>query len=197
LRAELNGKRDQAVFDLTLTRATLRFHPPTASEIFASESSAGFVRALGPVQILFLGALALAARTRRELAALAGMFVLGQILAVLMVPRTGWQPAPRFVEAATALTVAYLAVEILLLPRAGSRWIVAGILGAFHGLYFHLFLQNTGYSPAYVLLGAAAAELMALIAFAFLLSRVTRYARIPATALLVFSMVWFVMRLRG
>ena len=71
-----------------------------------------------------------------------------------------WQPAPRFVEAATALAVAYLAVEILLLPQAGARWLVAGVLGALHGLYFHLFVQTTGYSPALVLLGAALAEVV-------------------------------------
>ena len=80
-----------------------------------------------------------------------------------------WQPAPRFVEAAAALTVAYLAVEILLLPEAGARWLVAGVLGVFHGLYFHLFLQTTGYAPALVLPGAALAELAAIAMLALVL----------------------------
>jgi hypothetical protein len=155
------------------------------------------------VQILFLAALALAARSRRELAALVGMFLAGQVLAVLVTPRLGWQPAPRFVEAAAALTVAYLAIEILLLPKAGSRWAVAGVLGDFHGLYFYLFLQTAEYRPVPVLAGAALAELAAVAVLALLFTRVERWARalrpvqVSAAALLVFGMVWFVLRLRG
>jgi hypothetical protein len=101
------------------------------------------------------------------------------------------------------LTVAYLAVEILLLPQAGARWIVAGVLGGFHGLYFHLFLQNTGYARGFVLLGAALAQVAAIAVLAFGLSRLARAARafrpiqISASALLVFGMVWFFLRLRG
>ena len=204
LRAEMPGKRDQAVFDLSFTHATLRFRPPTPLETAATESGAGFVRALGgPVQLLFLAALVLAARGRRELLALAAMFLVGQLVSVLAMPNTGWQPAARFVEAAAALTVAYLAVEILLLPKAGARWLVAGVLGGFHGLYFHLFLQTTGYRPAFVLAGAAAAEIIAIAILALVFSRVKRVARalhpvqVSASALLVFGMVWFVLRLRS
>jgi hypothetical protein len=154
------------------------------------------------VQVLFLAALVLAARSRRELLALAGAFVAGQAASVWLVPRTAWQPEPRFVEAAAALAVAYLAVEILLLPKAGARWLVAGVLGAFHGLYFHLFVQNTGYHPAYVMLGAAIAELAAIIALYFAVSfvsraRILRPVQVGAGGLLVFGMVWFVLRLRG
>jgi hypothetical protein len=204
LRAEMAGKRDQAVFDLSFTRATLRFRPPTPMETTATESGAGFIRALGGmVQLLFLAVLVLAARSRGELLALAAMFLAGQIISALAMPHTGWQPAARFVEAAAALTVAYLAVEILLLPKAGARWLVAGVLGAFHGLYFHLFLQTTGYRPGFVLAGAAAAEVMAIAIFALVFSRLKRMARalhpveVSASALLAFGMVWFVLRLRN
>src|SRR5579871_4169719 len=150
------------------------------------------MRALGGVvQVLFLAAVALAARNRKELFALAGMFLAGQILSVLVVPYTAWQPAPRFVEAAAALTIAYLAVEILLLPEAGARWLVAGALGAFHGLYFHLFLQTTGYRPAMVLAGAAFAEIVVIAILGLAFSRIARVARalrpveVSASALLV------------
>ena len=204
LRAEMGPKRDQTVFDLSFTHATLRFRPPTPLETAATESGAGFIRALGGlVQLLFLAALVLAARSRRELLALTAMFLAGQIASALAMPHTGWTPAPRFVEAAAALTVAYLAVEILLLPKAGARWLIAAVLGAFHGLYFHLFLQTTGYQPGFVLAGAAAAELIAIAIFALLFSRVTRFARalrpvqVSASALLLFGMVWFVLRLRN
>jgi hypothetical protein len=204
LRASLGGKHDEAIFDLGFTRATLRFRPPTPVEIAITQAGAGFVRALGgAVQILFLAALALAARSRRELLAIAGMFVLGQAASVFAMGYVVWQPAPRFVEAATALAVAYLAVEILLLPEAGARWLVAGVLGALNGLYFHLFVLTTRYSPQLVLLGAALAELSAIAVLAFVLSRIGRVARafrpvqVAASALLVFGMVWFLLRLRS
>jgi hypothetical protein len=196
LRAEMGGKHDQAVFDLTFPRATLRFRPPTTAEIAITQSGAGFVRALGgSVQLVFLAALALAARSRRELLALASMFVLGQVASVAVTPRLGWQPAAQFVEVAAALTVAYLAVEILLLPKAGSRWMIAGILGAFHGLYFCLFVRTTQYSAALVLAGAAIAEASAVTVFALLLSRVRRWERVLAAGLLVFGVGWFLLRL--
>jgi hypothetical protein len=143
------------------------------------------------VQLLFLAALVLAARSRRELFALAAMFILGQIAAVAIVPRTSWQPAAKFVEAASALTVAYLAVEMLLLPKAGSRWLIAGVLGAFHGLYFCLFLQTTQYSAPLVLLGAALADLLMITLLTFLFRPLRRWERILAAALLLFGLAWF------
>jgi hypothetical protein len=204
LRAEMEGKRDQGLFDFSFPKATLRFSPPSLAETVATQAGAGFVRALGgSVQILFLAALVLAARTRRELGALAAMFVAGEIAAVLLVPVTGWQPAARFVEAAAALTIAYLAVEILTLPDAGFRWLVAGILGGFHGLYFHLFLRESGYRAPLVIGGAAVAELLAIMLLALAFARIGRIARalrplqVSASALLVFGMFWFFLRLRS
>src|ERR1035441_10583976 len=104
-----------------------------------------------------------------------------------------WQPAPRFVEAATALAVAYLALEILMFPQAGARWLVAFVLGALHGLYFHLFVQTTGYGPALVLVGATLAEAAAIALLALVLSRVGRMAKafrpvqVAASGLLIFG----------
>ena len=182
----------------------LAFRPPTPLETAITETGAGFVRAWGgPAQLLFLAALVLAGRSRKELAALTAMFLAGQVASALILPPTGWQPAPRFVEAAAALTVAYLAVEILLLPQAGARWMIAAVLGAFHGLYFHLFLQQTNFHPGYVLCGAAAAELIAVGLLWLLFSRITRVARalrpvqVSACGLLAFGMIWFFLRLRN
>jgi hypothetical protein len=204
LRAQKDGKNDQAIFDFSSTKSQIRFNPPTATEIAVTETGAGLVRAVGGlVQILFLATLALAARSRRELAALAGMFLLGQIAAAAITPRTTWDPAPRFVEAATALTIAYMAVEILALPQAGKRWLIAGALGVFHGLYFALFLRTTGYSPAYVLAGAAMGEVALIVLFAFVFSRIGRLAagmrpvQVSAGLLLGIGMFWFFERLRG
>jgi hypothetical protein len=204
LRARMGDKRDQALFDVSFPRATLRFRPPTAAEVAMEEAGAGFLRALGgPAQILFLAALALAARGRRELAALAAMFVAGQAAAVVAAPHTAWQPAPRFVEAAAALTIAYLAIEVLLLPKAGARWLIAGVLGIFHGLFLYLFLQTSGYRPGWVLAGAGCAELAvtaalaAVFAAAMQWARVLRPVQVSAAGLLLFGVAWFAMRMLG
>lgn len=204
LRAENGGKRDQAFFDFSFERATLRFSPPSAVEVAASQTGAGFMRAIGGVvQILFLASLVLAARSRRELAALTGMFLCGQISSAILIPLTNWQPAARFVEAAAALTIAYLAVEVLLLPKAGSRWLIAGVLGIFHGLYFELFLRDTGFHAGWVLTGAALAEVAAIVIFALIFATTMRFAavlrpvQVSASLLLAFGMVWFCLRLAG
>ena len=204
LRVVNGERRDQAIFDFSFPKATLRFRPPTPTEIAVTEFGAGVMRAVGGlVQVLFLASLVLAARSRRELFAISGMFLAGQILSTLLVPHTGWSPPSRFVEAAAALTLAYLAVEILLLPRAGGRWAIAALLGAFHGLYFLVFLQSTGYGPSFVLLGAALAELALIALFAVIFARLGRFAaalrpvQVSASALLVIGMVWFFLRLRS
>lgn len=204
LRAVREGKNDQAIFDFSFTKADIRFRPPTAAEVFFTQAGAGFVRALGGLaQILFLAALALAARGRRELAALAGMFLLGQIVAATVASTTRWEPAARFVEAATALTIAYMAVEILALPQAGKRWLIAGALGVFHGLYFALFLRNSEFSAFYVLAGAAVAEMLLLAIFALVFGRVARLGRsfrpvqVSASLLLGIGMYWFFIRLKS
>ena len=204
LGVDAGARQDQAVFDQAFPRATLRFRPPTAAEVAISEIIAGGVRALeGVVQFVFLAALAVAARRWRELMALGGMFIGGQALAVVVTPLTSWQPAPRFVEAAAALTVAYLAIEVLLLPRAGARWLVAGALGVFHGLFLHLFLQTTGYRPGLVMAGAAAADAIVIAAFGWgclWIARalpMLRMARVAASAMFVFGLAWFALRLRG
>ncbi len=204
LRAQKDGKNGQAIFDFTASTGQIRFDPPTAAETFFTETGAGFVRALGGLaQILFLATLALAARSRRELLALTGMFLLGQIAAALLAPGFNWSPAPRFVEAATALTIAYMAVEILALPEAGKRWLIAGALGIFHGLYFALFLSTSEFHALYVLTGAALAEAILIAFFALCFSRIAqlasnfRPAQVSASLLLAVGMFWFFLRLRS
>ena len=204
LRAENAGKRDQAVFDYSFTQATLRFRPPTGFEIAVQQGFEGMLRAVaGPVQLLFLAGLVLAGRGRRELLLLAGMFLAGEVLAALAAGALHWQPPVRFVEAAMALSIAYLSVEILFLPEAGMRWLIAGILGGFHGLSLYLVLAGSGFRPSYVLGGAAVSELTVigiLAAGMWMLERrwsMARLVRSSAALLLVFGMTWFFLRVRS
>ncbi len=204
LRAYRGDKSDQAVFDLSFTQAELRFLPPTAFETATREISAGFMRAAGGLApLLFLVSLALAARSRRELAALTGSFVAAEVLACAIAPRMTLSLSPRFIEAAAALTIAYLAFEIVLLPHSSYRWLVVAVLGLFHGAYFSAFLTESRYHAATFLTGVVVCELMLIALFAFLLDRLVRLSflrravPVAASLLLAVGVAWFLLRLRA
>jgi hypothetical protein len=129
----------------------------------------------------------MAARTRRELIAVAAAYVVGLFVALLV----SWRPPERFAECAAALGIAYLAVEILFVPQGGMRWWIGAVLGLFQGLYLSLF---TGIEIPYFLSGAAVAT-VSIFALAGLLMmrRVPRWA---ASLPLVASLFWFFTVLR-
>jgi hypothetical protein len=204
LQAKRGDVTEQAVFDFSFTRSEINFVPPTAAELAFSQFGAGLVRVIaGPVQLLFVAALVLAGRSRKELGAIIGAFLAGECIAAILVNVWMWQPPGRFVEAAAALTVAYLAVEILLLPDAGHRWLVAAGMGVFHGIYFGDFLRQAEMQAGWFLLGVGAAEIGVAVLFAFVLSRIRRAisrpdpVRVFAMLLLATGVGWFVMRIRG
>jgi hydrogenase/urease accessory protein HupE len=209
LRAERDGLSDQAIFDYSFTRQPLRFAPPGRTAMAFSQVWAGMLRAAtGLAQLFFLLALVIAARGRRELYALAAAFLLSECAAAIYAGYGSWAPPPRFVEAAAALTIAYLAVEILLLPEAGHRWAVAAALGIFHGFYFGLFLRDSQMHWLPVLSGVLATELFLLAVFDWVVARAARAtktmraavlspARATAGVLFLVGAAWFVLRLRN
>ena len=127
---------------------------------------------------------------------MAAAFFAGECVAVMAARLAGWQPAPRFVEAAAALSIAYLAVETLLVPKAGARWLVAGVLGTFHGLWLLLLIQDARYHVPLVLTGAAVGQGAGIAGLGWLASRVAPGRVVPGT-LLAFGLVWFLITLRG
>ncbi len=204
LRAYRGDKTDQAVFDLSYTRAEIRFRPPTGFETATREIWAGFMRAAGGLApLLFLVSLALAARSRRELATLTASFLAAEALACAVAPRLQIPLSPRFIEAAAALTIAYLAFEIVLLPQSGLRWLVVAVLGLFHGAYFSAFLVESGYHLAAFLTGVVLCELLLIALFAFVLDRLVRLSflrravPVAASLLLAIGLAWFFLRLRA
>ena len=206
LRAIHGEKSDQTAFDSSFTTTTVRFRPPALVETAARDGAAGFWRATaGLVQILFLAALVLAGRSRRELVQLTAMFLAGQAITVVMHLSSRMQLSPRFIEAATALTIAYLAFEILLLPAAGQRWLVVGVLGLLHGMYFDMLLAAGDYGRWPFLAGAFAAEIAIVIALALMarlaarvpVARGTVVQRVMASLLLTIGISWFLIRLKS
>ncbi|HLG97789.1 MAG TPA: HupE/UreJ family protein [Bryobacteraceae bacterium] len=204
LHAYRGDKSDQAVFDLSFTTAEIRFRSPTPFETLARESSAGFMRAAaGLAPLLFLASLVLAARRPRELIVLTLSFLAAEALSSVLVPRFSISFSPRFIEAAAALTVAYLAFEIVLLPGSRHRWIVVAVLGLFHGAYFSTFLAQSNYRAPVFFSGVALAELLLIGLFALAaaglahFSILRRAVPLAASLLLVTGIVWFFLRLRA
>lgn len=199
LRAYRENKSDQAVFDLSFTSAEVRFRPPTALETAVRETAAGFLRALeGAAPLLFLVALVLAARSRRELALLGGALLGGELGAILLAPALRVELSARFIEAAAALTVAYLALEVVMLPQSRTRWVVVAVLGLFHGMYFATFLTGSGYGPAWFFAGVAITQSL-VVAGLGLASRpilnIRRVVPVAASVLLATGLGWFFLRL--
>lgn len=207
LHARRNTREtDRAILDSAFPSATIAFRPPTGFEVALDQSGSGAMRVFrNPTQLLLLVALALAARTRREFAALILVFLLGEVAGTVALPRSGWQPSPRFAEAAAALALAYLALEALAFPEAGGRWLLGLIFGAFQAMFFSLFIAESGYAPYWVLSGAAIGAAIAALACAAIgagIGRVCgsgpwrrRLRTATAGALTVAGGAWFVLRL--
>ncbi len=202
LRIVSGDNAEQKVFDYASTRETVRLRPLTPLEAFVSTALAGARRVLGgPAQLLFVLALAVAARSRRELVAMGAAFLAAQAAGAVGLAASDWAPPPKFVESAGALTVAYLATEILALPQAGARWLVAAGMGLFHGIYFGVFLRQSEMSAAAVLGGASIAEGLVLAGLGLLALRLAKdfgeklFRNTTAGLLLAIGLGWFAVRL--
>lgn len=132
LHAVRGANSDQEVFDQAFPNSELRFRRSSRIETFVREFGLGFARAARNwIGLLFILGLAIAA-PRAILPV--RCFLIGEAGAILIGPRIPWPLAPRFLEAAMALTVAYLAVEILMVTDAKNLAWIVGVLGLFHGL---------------------------------------------------------------
>jgi hypothetical protein len=208
LHAERAGKYDQAILDSSFPSATLAFRPPTAAEVALTQSCAGFAQVFASsAQLLLLFAAAFAARNRVELLRMTSAFIAGECASGIALHYANWQPQPRFAESAAALALAYLSLEMLLFPMSRGRWVMAGMLGVFSGMYFTFFINESGYSMAWVLTGAAIASAAAMAIFRALLYGLNRVPldgpvrgwvpRVASSVLLCTGAIWFVLRLRS
>ncbi|MBZ2177375.1 MAG: hypothetical protein K7J47_06690 [Acidobacteria bacterium] len=135
----------------------------------------------GWARMLLLFTIGFAARRRREAAAFGLALMAGQGAALwLALPAS-----PRFVEAAAAIGVGYLAFEVWLLPEAGHRWAaVAGV-----GLLLGLGVPAGGSGAFYGSLLAGSGLAAGAVGGLTLARR--NSARPAAMALLVVAMAWF------
>ncbi len=180
---------DQEVFDQRFTQVEVRFRPPSRAEAIVREAFAGAVRVVGGrLGLLVLLGLALAARSGREALLFCAAFMIAETAARRLAPLLPLSLSARFLEAVLALTVAYLAVEILLLPQSRLRWPVVAFLGLCFGLSLAGF-------PATYLLGALPAQGAVFAVLAAVAIRIPRSWRVPAAALLLAAgLAWFGLR---
>jgi hypothetical protein len=190
LTAMQGPNTDQLVFDHSFTEGEARFHPPSRAEVILRDTGKGAKRAFqNAAGLLFLVALALAARSKGEAVVLAGVFLASEWLARPIGPHIPIAFTARFFEAALALTVAYLAVEILLLPEGRWRWLIVMVLGLFHGLSLAAF-------PALYQGGTTVAQAGLIIPLATgALSMPKLLNRPLAAILLMAALAWFAFRL--
>jgi HupE / UreJ protein len=181
---------DQAVFDQSFRQAEVRFHPPSRAELIAKAAVAGIARLFTSVSgLLFLAVLVLAARNIREMGILTIALLVGEWLARPLSLRIPMSFSPEFLEAVLALTVAYLAAEIVFLPDSQARWAVVPILGIAHGLPFAAF-------PSSYLTAASITQAILLTALWLAARFVTRvspanWKRPAAGVMLVAGIGWF------
>jgi hypothetical protein len=183
LHAVRGAHSDQEIFDQAFPRSDLRFRPPSRIETLGRAFGLGLARAaMNWVGLLFLLALAVAS-PRSSLPA--ACFILGEVCAILVGPHIPWPLAPRFLEAAMALTVAYLAVEILMAAETKHLAWIVGVLGLFHGLGIAGF-------PVPYSVGAMAFQLVVLTALALGAQRLSLvWRKRIASALLVVGLIGF------
>jgi hypothetical protein len=138
----------------------------------------------GWARILLLFTIGFAARRRWEALAFAVAVAGGQAASLWF----GLPASPRFVEAAAAIGVGYLAFEVWLLPEAGHRWApVAGV-----GLLLGLGVPAGGSAAFHASLLASTALAPGAVGLLGLAGR--RYARPMAIVLLAAAALWFVVQ---
>ena len=149
-----------------------------------------------PVMLLLLIAIVAASRGWPEFQLFATCFVAAQaapLLAASIAPTLN----PRFLELASALAVAYLAVEILFLPQAGTRWLVVMVVGLFPGLALAAMVRQTELSSLGMWLGVQAVEaaVAAVCGFVWLRYGAGRGVdRIGGWIILALGAGWFIYR---
>lgn len=175
MRAVKGAYSDQAIFDSSTESAELRFRAPTRFETVIKNAAAGVHRAATTIPgLLFLVALAIAARTGLEFLAVVAAFLGGQAISCAVLPHVSFDPSPQFILIAMVLAIGYLLVEIIFLPDGRNRWVVCGILGIFHGMYYALFLREGEYNAVQVLAGVFTVECFASTLAYVLWSRIVQ-----------------------
>jgi hypothetical protein len=94
--------------------------------------------------LAFLFGLLLVAQTFGSLLKSVGIFLIAQTLTLQVGALDVISLPPRFVDSAIALSVAYIALENLLLKEATNRWLIAGLFGLIFGFSLSVNIKEWG-----------------------------------------------------
>jgi hypothetical protein len=169
-----------------------------AAQMFIAE---GFWHVLnGPDHLLFLFCLVVPLRRVRSLFWVATSFIVSHTITLVaasydMVPAAGWFSP--LVQLLIALTILYLALENIVAPSTGRRWMLAFGFGLVHGLElaiaFRETLQLAGshvlFSLAVFNVGAEIAQLLALAVMAPMIALLFRFGAPERASTVVVSAV--------
>jgi hypothetical protein len=137
LRVKRGGVERQAIFDRTFEREAIDFHQATGFETWMTGVRLGAGQLLyQPVLVALLLTMALVGRAWVYAPVLAASF--------LVVLPDKFYATPAFFELATAIGVAYFAVEGYFFPEARGRWIPLAVLGALEGAALAVLARPTG-----------------------------------------------------
>jgi hydrogenase/urease accessory protein HupE len=157
--------------------------------------------------LLFLLALLVAGRGMRQLVAIVTSFTVAHSSTLALATFGVIQPPPRLIEAAIALSIAYVGVENLVVSEVRGRWRLTFVFGLVHGFGFanvlremelprsalasSLFTFNAG-----VELGQVAVLLLAwpLLRAAQKSAYAVNITRAVSAVVVAFGVVWFVQR---
>jgi len=94
--------------------------------------------------LAFLVGLLLVAQTFDCVVKSVGLFLVAQTLTLQVGALNVVSLPPRFVDSAVALSVAYIALENLLLKEVANRWLIAGLFGLIFGFSLSTNIQEWG-----------------------------------------------------
>lgn len=170
---------DQEVFDRRFTTIEVRFRPPSTAEAMLRGAVSGAIRAIESVfGMLCVAGLALAARGWKEALLFFAVYASAELGARRLGTVLPVAVSANFLEAVLALMVAYLAVEILLLPQGSLRLVLAVMLGLCQGVLAAGF-------PAAYWMGAMPAEAAIFAAMAAVALGLQRPGRLAAASILL------------
>ena len=92
--------------------------------------------------LLFLLALLVAGRGMRQLVAIVTSFTVAHSLTLAVATFGLIEPPPRLIEAAIALSIAYVGIENLLVEDVRGRWRLTFVFGLVHGFGFANVLRE-------------------------------------------------------
>ncbi len=191
LRIKRNGIDRQTIFDRTFERETINFHEPSELETWTKGMQLGGGQLLyQPLLLALLAALALVGRPWIYLPVSAAAF--------LTVLPDKFYATPAFFELATAIGVAYFALEGYFFPNAKGRWMPLAILGAIEGAALAVLARPTASAALSYgfgnLLGQALLLGAAVWSAPKLPSRIRRGALLASAAAGLGAALWIALR---